>query len=145
ELLVDLLAGGEQEPEVGVPGRLHWLVALGEADELMRLLGHEDVGHLTDALGVDAGPAEHVPVEGVDLFAELGGERPARERQLHVVEPHLRHECPRSSLRTGGEESLRCASWPIACAQSTWIFWTRRRIASCSKRLSPHQRRQCSP
>src|SRR5256886_755013 len=94
ELLVDLFAGGEQEPEVVVAGRLHGLVALGEQDELLCLLGQEDVAHLTDDLGVDARPAEHAPVEGVDLFAELGGERPARERQLHVVEPHRRHQAP---------------------------------------------------
>src|SRR5205823_14948642 len=83
--------------------------------------------------------------EGGDFIEVLGSLPTARERQLHVVERHLQHVCPRSSLRTGGEESLRCSSSPISCAQSTWIFWTSRRIASCSKRLSPHQRRQCSP
>src|SRR5829696_1331555 len=108
ELLVDLFAGREQQPEVVVARRLDGLVALGEEDELLRLLGQEDVAELADDLGVDAGPAEHAPVEGVDLLSELGRERPAWERQLHVVEPHLRH--PGSVL-----------SSPLAVKKSTFV------------------------
>ena len=77
-------------PEVVVPGRRHRLLALGEEDELA-VVGQQQVAELADHLGVERPPTEHVAVEGVDLVAELLGEGAPRERELHVVEPHLRH------------------------------------------------------
>jgi hypothetical protein len=47
---------------------------------------------LPDHLGIQGIPTEDATVEGVDVIAERLSEGPERERQLHVVESHARHD-----------------------------------------------------
>ena len=65
----------------------HGGLALDEEDELARV-GLQEVRLSIADLGIEGGPAEHRSVEGIDLLAELPGERACRHRELHVVEPH---------------------------------------------------------
>jgi hypothetical protein len=62
----------------------------GDEDELPLVGPHQELGAADDLDGHRL-PAEHAAVEGLEILTQSVGERPPRNRQLHVVEPDLWH------------------------------------------------------
>src|SRR4051794_32318020 len=103
-----------------VSGRRQRLVALGQQDEVAAITDEEDVHVLADHLRVDAPPAEDRPVEIVDLLTEHVGERSARERELHVVQPDLCRAHASVLVVRPPSTQLTDATYREGCASTRW-------------------------